>query len=77
MNEITFGVHLHIIKFHESYRHSREQILLFAERAEKLGYDSLSVNDHVVFNTSWLDAVATLSAVAGTTSKINHLKHSY
>jgi Luciferase-like monooxygenase len=68
MNEITFGVHLPIINFHESHRHSREQILLFAERAEKLGYDSLS--DHVVFNTSWLDAVVTLSAVAGTTSKI-------
>lgn len=50
--------------------HSREQILSFAERAERLEYDSLSVNDHVVFTTSWLDAVATLSAVAGTTSKI-------
>jgi alkanesulfonate monooxygenase SsuD/methylene tetrahydromethanopterin reductase-like flavin-dependent oxidoreductase (luciferase family) len=50
--------------------HSREQILSFALKAEQLGYDSLSVNDHIVFNTSWLDAVATLSAVAGTTSKI-------
>ena len=70
MNEITFGVHLPIIKFDGSHSHSRGQILSFAERAESLGYDSLSVNDHMVFTTSWLDAVATLSAVAGTTSKI-------
>jgi alkanesulfonate monooxygenase SsuD/methylene tetrahydromethanopterin reductase-like flavin-dependent oxidoreductase (luciferase family) len=48
MNEITFGVHLPIIKFDGSHNHSRGQILSFAERAESLGYDSLSVNDHVV-----------------------------
>ena len=70
MKEFAFGVHLPIIRFGASQKHSREQILSFAERAEKLGYDSLSVNDHVVFTTSWIDAVATLSAVAGITSKI-------
>jgi alkanesulfonate monooxygenase SsuD/methylene tetrahydromethanopterin reductase-like flavin-dependent oxidoreductase (luciferase family) len=70
MNDITFGVHLPIIKFDGSHEHSREQILTFAERAEKLEYDSLSVNDHVVHTTSWLDAIVTLSAVAGVTSKI-------
>jgi alkanesulfonate monooxygenase SsuD/methylene tetrahydromethanopterin reductase-like flavin-dependent oxidoreductase (luciferase family) len=71
MNGITFGVHLPIMGFDGNQtKHSREQILSFAEKAEKLGYDSLSVNDHVVFTTSWLDAVTTLSAVAGITSKI-------
>lgn len=71
MNGIKFGVHLPIIRFDgNQVKHSREQILSFAERAEKLGYDSLSVNDHVVFTTSWLDAITTLSAVAGITSKI-------
>lgn len=70
MDEIKFGVHLPIIRFEGSPSHSREQILSFAETAEKLGYYSLSANDHVVFSTSWLDAVATLSAVAATTSKI-------
>ena len=39
-------------------------------KAEQLGYDSLSVNDHIVFNTSWLDSICTLSAVAGVTTKI-------
>ena len=54
----------------ENSTHSREQILSFALKAEQLGYDSLSVNDHIVFNTSWLDAVTTLAAVAGITRKI-------
>ncbi len=67
---IAFGVHLPVVNLEGNSTHSREQILSFAERAERLEYDSLSVNDHVVFTTSWLDAVATLSAVAGTTSKI-------
>ena len=70
MNGITFGVHLPIIRFEGNHTHSREQILSFANMAEKLGYDSLSVNDHVVFTASWLDAVTTLSAVAGITNKI-------
>jgi len=70
MNRIAFGVHLPVVRFDGRNKHSREQILSFAERAENLGYDSLSVNDHVVFTTSWLDAVATLSAVAGITRKI-------
>jgi alkanesulfonate monooxygenase SsuD/methylene tetrahydromethanopterin reductase-like flavin-dependent oxidoreductase (luciferase family) len=70
MDVIKFGVHLPIIRFEGSPSHSREQILSFAETAEKLGYYSLSANDHVVFRTSWLDAVAALSAVAATTSKI-------
>jgi alkanesulfonate monooxygenase SsuD/methylene tetrahydromethanopterin reductase-like flavin-dependent oxidoreductase (luciferase family) len=71
MDGIKFGVHLPIIGFDGNRpKHSREQILSFAETAENLGYDSLSVNDHIVFTTSWLDAVTTLSAVAGITSKI-------
>ena len=49
---------------------SRKQILSFAQKAEFLGYDSLSVNDHIVFRTSWLDAISTLSAVAEITNKI-------
>jgi alkanesulfonate monooxygenase SsuD/methylene tetrahydromethanopterin reductase-like flavin-dependent oxidoreductase (luciferase family) len=48
----------------------REQILSIARKAESLGYDSLSVNDHVVFRTSWLDSLSTLSAVAAVTNGI-------
>src|SRR5919198_6385727 len=50
--------------------YAREQILSIAREAESLGYDSLSVNDHIVFRTSWLDSLSTLSAVAAVTNKI-------
>jgi alkanesulfonate monooxygenase SsuD/methylene tetrahydromethanopterin reductase-like flavin-dependent oxidoreductase (luciferase family) len=49
---------------------TKEQIISLAQYAEALGYDSLSVNDHVVFHKSWLDAIATLSAVAAATTRI-------
>jgi alkanesulfonate monooxygenase SsuD/methylene tetrahydromethanopterin reductase-like flavin-dependent oxidoreductase (luciferase family) len=49
---------------------TKEQIISLAQYAEALGYDSLSVNDHIVFHTSWLDAIATLSAVAAATTRI-------
>ena len=50
--------------------HSREHILSIARKAESLGYDSLSVNDHIVFRTSWLDSLSALSAVAAVTNRI-------
>ncbi len=50
--------------------HTKEQIILLAQYAEALGYDSLSVNDHIVFHTRWLDAIGTLSAVAAATTRI-------
>jgi alkanesulfonate monooxygenase SsuD/methylene tetrahydromethanopterin reductase-like flavin-dependent oxidoreductase (luciferase family) len=50
--------------------HSREQILSIARKAESLGYDSLSVNDHIVFRISWLDSLSALSAVAAVTNRI-------
>lgn len=75
VKQIAFGVHLPVMEFNSSKiregdSFSREQILSFAQKAESLGYDSLSVNDHVVFRTSWLDAISTLSAVAAITNEI-------
>ena len=49
---------------------TKEEIISLAQYAEALGYDSLSVNDHIVFHTSWLDAISTLSAVAASTTRI-------
>ena len=49
---------------------TNEEIISLAQYAEALGYDSLSVNDHIVFHTSWLDAISTLSAVAASTTRI-------
>jgi alkanesulfonate monooxygenase SsuD/methylene tetrahydromethanopterin reductase-like flavin-dependent oxidoreductase (luciferase family) len=50
--------------------YTKEQIISLAQHAEALGYDSLSVNDHIAFHTSWLDAITTLSAVAVSTTRI-------
>ena len=49
---------------------TNDRIISLAQHAEALGYDSLSVNDHIVFHTSWLDALTTLSAVASSTTHI-------
>lgn len=45
-------------------------VISYAQEAESLGYESLSVNDHVVFRKSWLDPLCTLAAVATKTSGI-------
>src|SRR5215475_6006475 len=84
MKQLAFGVHLPVIEFNGSGNdnsngknnvanerlHTREKILSIARKAELLGYDSLSVNDHIVFKTSWLDALSTLSAAAAVTNRI-------
>jgi alkanesulfonate monooxygenase SsuD/methylene tetrahydromethanopterin reductase-like flavin-dependent oxidoreductase (luciferase family) len=56
--------------FEGKQQFSKEQIISLAQYAEALGYDSLSVNDHIVFHTSWLDAISTLSAVAASTTRV-------
>ena len=84
MKQLLFGVHLPVMGFSSDSNISnnsdsnnkkkqpftREQILSIARKAESLGYDSLSVNDHIVFRTSWLDSLSTLSAVAAVTNRI-------
>jgi alkanesulfonate monooxygenase SsuD/methylene tetrahydromethanopterin reductase-like flavin-dependent oxidoreductase (luciferase family) len=78
IKQLLFGVHLPVMGFDKSSNesggkenpHSREQILSIARKAESLGYDSLSVNDHIVFRTSWLDSLSALSAVAAVTNRI-------
>ena len=79
MGKILFGVHLPVMGFANTNRdkkgknessNTREQILAIVKKAEFLGYDSLSVNDHIVFRTSWLDSLSVLSAVAAVTDKI-------
>jgi alkanesulfonate monooxygenase SsuD/methylene tetrahydromethanopterin reductase-like flavin-dependent oxidoreductase (luciferase family) len=70
MKSISFGIHLPVMGFIREEPISREQIISFARKAEELGYDSLSVNDHIVFRTDWLDAITSLSAIAAVTNRI-------
>ncbi|MFL6503200.1 MAG: LLM class flavin-dependent oxidoreductase [Nitrososphaera sp.] len=69
LDQTKFGLHIPVMGF-DGNELTMKQILSFAQHAEALGYDSLSVNDHIVFSTSWLDAIATLSAVAASTTRI-------
>jgi alkanesulfonate monooxygenase SsuD/methylene tetrahydromethanopterin reductase-like flavin-dependent oxidoreductase (luciferase family) len=69
MRKLSLGVHLPVMGIGDS-EFSREQMLSSARRAEELGFDSLSVNDHISYRTSWLDSLETLAAVAAITSKI-------
>lgn len=66
VEQIKFGVHLPVM----GEGISRENILSYAKRAEELGFDSLSVNDHIVYRTGWLDSLTTLASVASVTRKI-------
>jgi alkanesulfonate monooxygenase SsuD/methylene tetrahydromethanopterin reductase-like flavin-dependent oxidoreductase (luciferase family) len=68
-DRIKFGVHIPVMGF-DGKEPTKEQVISFAQHAEALGYDSLSVNDHIIFHTSWLDAISTLSAVAASTTRI-------
>lgn len=64
-----FGVHLPVMGF-EKTPLTAEQLIVFSQKAEELRFDSLSVNDHIVFGTSWLDSISTLSAIAAKTNYI-------
>lgn len=66
---IKFGIHMPVMGL-GGEEISRYNILSYAIRAEKLGFDSLSVNDHIVYRTSWLDSLTTLASVAAVTSRI-------
>jgi alkanesulfonate monooxygenase SsuD/methylene tetrahydromethanopterin reductase-like flavin-dependent oxidoreductase (luciferase family) len=68
-DQIKYGVHIPVMGF-DGKQTAEEQIISLAQHAEALGYDSLSVNDHIVFHTSWLDAISTLSAIAVSTTRI-------
>lgn len=65
----AFGVHLPVMGLEED-EPSGQGILSSARKAEELGFDSLSVNDHVAFTTSWVDPISALASAASVTRKI-------
>ena len=67
--KIAFGAHLPVMGLGNE-KISRDKILSYAEKAEELGFDSLSVNDHLVYRTEWLDSLTTLASAAAVTRKI-------
>ena len=68
-DEMDFGVHLPLLDF-EGSSYSLEHLLAYAEAAERLGYQALSVNDHFVFSRPWLDGPTALAAVLAKTGSM-------
>src|SRR5580658_9749775 len=69
MGRLSIGVHLPVMGI-GGQEPTREGVLESAKLAEDLEFDSISVNDHVTFRTSWLDSLESLAAVAAVTDRI-------
>ncbi len=59
---MEFGAHLPLMDF-GGHPYTLEHLTAYAESAARLGFDALSVNDHMVFSVPWLDGPVALSAV--------------
>ena len=59
---MEFGAHLPLMDFGGN-PYTLEHLTAYARRAAHLGFDALSVNDHMVFSVPWLDGPVALSAV--------------
>jgi alkanesulfonate monooxygenase SsuD/methylene tetrahydromethanopterin reductase-like flavin-dependent oxidoreductase (luciferase family) len=59
---VRFGVHLPIIDFGNQV-FAIEHLQDYVETATRLGFDAVSVNDHMVFGLPWLDGPSALAAV--------------
>jgi alkanesulfonate monooxygenase SsuD/methylene tetrahydromethanopterin reductase-like flavin-dependent oxidoreductase (luciferase family) len=59
---MRFGVHLPVMDW-DGTRFGIERLVAVARAAEVLGFDTLSVNDHLVFRRAWLDGPTALAAI--------------
>jgi probable F420-dependent oxidoreductase len=66
---MDFGAHLPLLDF-GGHPFSLERLLAYAETAERLGYQALSMNDHLVFSRPWLDGPTALAVVLAKTGRM-------
>ena len=59
---MRFGVHLPLMDFGDQ-RFAVDRLEEYVETATALGFDAVSVNDHMVFGVPWLDGPTALAAV--------------
>jgi alkanesulfonate monooxygenase SsuD/methylene tetrahydromethanopterin reductase-like flavin-dependent oxidoreductase (luciferase family) len=59
---MRFGAHLPVMDFGDN-PFTLGSLVRYAETATQLGFDALSVNDHLVFSVPWLDGPTALAAV--------------
>jgi len=66
---MEYGVHLPLIAF-DSRPYSLDFLLRYTETAARLGFQTLAVNDHLVFSRPWLDGLTALAAVLTQTGRM-------
>ena len=66
---MDYGVHLPLIAF-DGKPFSLGRLLSYTETAERLGFQTLCVNDHLVFSRPWLDGPTALAAVLARTGSM-------
>jgi len=59
---VNIGAHLPLMDF-GGHPYTLEHLTGYATAAVRLGFDALSVNDHMVFSVPWLDGPTALAAV--------------
>jgi alkanesulfonate monooxygenase SsuD/methylene tetrahydromethanopterin reductase-like flavin-dependent oxidoreductase (luciferase family) len=59
---VEFGVHLPLMDF-GGHPYTLDHLISYTKAAAQLGFDALSVNDHMVFSVPWLDGPVALAAV--------------
>ena len=63
---MEFGAHLPVLDFGGT-TFALQHMLDYADAAADLGFDTLAVNDHLLFATPWLDGPTALATVASRT----------
>jgi alkanesulfonate monooxygenase SsuD/methylene tetrahydromethanopterin reductase-like flavin-dependent oxidoreductase (luciferase family) len=61
---MDYGAHLPLMDF-GGHPYTLDHLTDYARRAAGAGFATLAANDHLVFNTPWLDGPTALAAVAG------------
>jgi alkanesulfonate monooxygenase SsuD/methylene tetrahydromethanopterin reductase-like flavin-dependent oxidoreductase (luciferase family) len=59
---VEFGAHLPLMDF-GGHPYTLDHLVMYTKTAAQLGFDTLSVNDHLVFSVPWLDGPTALAAV--------------
>ncbi len=67
---MDYGVHLPLIALSRQQHWSLRGLLEYAEISERLGFRTLSANDHLLFSRPWLDGPTALAAVLARTGQM-------
>lgn len=67
---MDYGVHLPLIALNRQHW-SLQGLLEYTQTAERLGFQALSINDHLLFSRPWLDGPTALAAVLARTGQMS------